>query len=197
MIRDHVPEGLTIIFEGKQRKGKTLSGVIWALDAYQQGRNIFSNIQLGFPHSPIEFSEIKLEDGASKYWNGFVLVDEWNFFFDSRKSMRKENVEHSSFLLQQKKQGCTIAGTTHDLMSLDVRLRENFDYLITPEVYPAYPAVPQTLRMKIENGPLQSHFKKSITLDCRPFLGLYDSFAVYDPYKNKPKPSGIKPRVIL
>lgn len=191
MIREHVPEGLALIFEAPQRRGKTLGAVLWALDAYQHGRNVFSSIQLGFPHTPLQFSEIKLEDGNSKFWNGFIFIDEWNFYFDGRKSMKSENIEHGAFLLQQKKQGCTVAGTTHALESLDVRLRTNFDYLITPTVYPAYPAVPQTLTMHIENGPLQGHFDKTITLDCRPFLGLYDSFAVYDPFKAKAKPKVI------
>lgn len=182
-IRRHIPEGNTIIFEAPQRRGKTLAGVIWALDSFQRGRKVFSNIQLGFPHSPIQFHEIKLEDGASPYWNGHIFIDELNFFFDGRRSMKNDNITFSTFLLQQKKQGCHLTGTTHDLMSLDVRIRENYDYLVIPEVVPKYPETPQVLKMRVINGPLQGELDRTISLDCRPFLNLYDSFAVYDPFK--------------
>jgi hypothetical protein len=184
-LREHIPEGLTIIFEAPQRRGKTLGGVIWALDAYQHGRNVFSNIQLGFAHNPLEFSDIRLEDGLSKYWNGHVFIDELNFYFDARRSISGPNIEFGSFLLQQKKQGCNITGTTHDLSYLDLRLRDNYDFLIRPTVYPKYPAAPRILKMEVENGPLQGQFRRTFVLDCQPFLGLYDSFAVYDPFKNK------------
>lgn len=189
-IREHIPEGNTIIFEAPQRCGKTLAMVMWELDSYQRGRKIFSNIQLGFPHEPLQFSDVALEDaagGKSPYWNGHVGIDELNFFFDARRSMKPENIQFSAWLLQQKKQGCNLTGTTHDLMSLDLRLRDNYDYLIRPTVYPAYPAVPQLIKMEIENGPLQKRMKRTLTLDCRPFLGLYDSFAVYNPFKVAPK----------
>lgn len=184
-IREHIPEGLTIIFEAPQRMGKTLGMVAWGYDAFRAGRNLFSNIQLGYPHSPLEFQDIKLETGASRYWNGHVLIDELNFYFDARRSISGPNIEFGSFLLQQKKQGCNITGTTHDLHYLDLRLRDNFDYLVHPTVYPAYPAAPQILKLEIESGPLQRSMRKVIAFDCRPFLGLYDSFATYDPFKSK------------
>lgn len=187
-VLPYIPEGHTIIFQAPQRCGKTLSGVIWALDSFQRGRKIFSNIQLGFPHEPLQYGEIKLADGKSPYWNGHIFIDELNFFFDSRRSLKDTNIEFSAFLLQQKKQGCHLTGTTHSLYSLDVRLRENYDFLITTEVFPKYPAVPQYVKMYIENGPLQRSFNKSVTLPAAPFLGLYDTFAVYDPFKKAPKP---------
>lgn len=186
-IREHVPEGLTIIFPAPQRRGKTLGMTIWALDAFQHGRTVWSNIQFGFPHNPLEFQDIKLKDGPSRYWNGHVAIDELNFFFDARKSISGPNIEFGSFLLQQKKQGCNITGTTHDISYLDLRLRDNYDYAIIPTVYPAYPNPPTILKMVIENGPLQAPMRKVLALDCRPYLGLYDSFAVYDPFKNKRK----------
>lgn len=182
-IREHVPEGLTIIFDAPQRRGKTLGMTIWALDAFQNGRNVFSNIQFGFPHNPLEFQDIRLADGPSRYWNGHVAIDELNFFFDARRSISGPNIEFGSFLLQQKKQGCNITGTTHDISYLDLRIRDNHDYVIRPEVFPKHPAPPQVLKMTIENGPLQGNMRKVLALDCRPYLGLYDSFAVYDPFR--------------
>lgn len=187
MIRPHVPEGQTIIVEAPQRYGKTLTVTILALDAFQQGRTVFTNYQLGFPHEPLAFSEVRLADGASRFWNGFVALDELNFLFDGRRSISGPNVEFSAWLLQQKKQGCSLAGTTHNLDSLDVRLRQNFDLLIQPRVWPPFPAVPQILQLTVTNGPLQARMRRKITIACRPYLGLYDTFAIYDPFKKEPK----------
>jgi hypothetical protein len=197
-IRPHVPEGLTIIFNAPQRRGKTLAGVLWALDSFQKGRTVFSNIQLGFPHVPLQFHEIKLQDGASPYWNGHIFIDEFNFYFDCRRSMKEVNIQHGAFLLQQKKQGCNLTGTTHSMDSLDLRLRDNYDYEIVPTVYPAYPEPPQILVMEVFNGPMQAEFYRKMTIDCRVFLGLYDSFAVYNPFKPVPKePKASRPEVKL
>lgn len=190
MKLEHVPEGHTLIFEAPQRWGKTLSAVIWALEAYQKGRTVFSNIQLGFPHEPLEFSEMTLntsttdgEKKRSKFWGGHIFIDELNFYFNGRRSMSEGNLEAGAFLLQQKKQGCNLTGTTHELESLDVILRMNYDFLIQPEVFPAYPEAPKVVKMKITNGPLQARYSRTIKLPAEPFLGLYDSFAVYDPFK--------------
>jgi len=179
----HIPEGNIIIFEAPQRYGKTLSGVIWALDALQHGRNVFSNIQLGFQHQPLEFENVKLEEQQSRFWNGHIFIDELNFYYDCRRSLTGANIEFSAFLLQQKKQGCNLTGTTHGLSSLDLRIREHYDYLIRPTVYPKFPKVPQIVTMQIVNGPTQARYDRTITIDCRFALGLYDSFAVYDPFK--------------
>lgn len=182
-IREHVPEGDTRIWAAPQRYGKTLGMVIFALNAWQNGRTVWSNIQLGFPHERLEFEDVKLETGTSKFYNGHINIDELNFYFDARRSMSGKNLNFGAQLLQQKKQGCELSGTTHGLEYLDVRLREHYDYLHTPSVYPKFPAAPQILKVVVENGPLQARFRRTLVLDCRPFLGLYDSFAVYDPFR--------------
>jgi hypothetical protein len=196
--RPRVPEGVTIIFDAPQRKGKTLGGVVLSLDAQMRGRNIFSNIHLGFPHQPLQFEEIQLETSeekeagqlsSSKFWNGHIFIDELNFYFDARKSISSANIEFSAFLLQQKKQGCNMTGTTHSIWSLDVRLRENFDFLVIPKVFPAFPDTPEYLQMEIMNGPLQANYYRKIILPCKKYLGLYDTFATYNPFAKKQKHS--------
>lgn len=180
-----MPDGNTILFEAPQREGKTLSMVIWALDAWQQSRTVHSNIQLGFAHEPLEFSDVRLANGKSRFWNGHIALDELNFYFGNRSSMTAANIRASAFLLQQKKQGCNLTGTTHSVEYVDLRLREHHDFVVRPKVYPAFPARPILLKMVIENGPLQRPFRRSLSLDCRPFLGLYDTRAVYDPFKKQ------------
>lgn len=184
---EHVPEGQTIIFEGPQRTGKTLGMVAWAYSAFSSGRDIFSNIGLTFEHAPLEFGDLVLEDGQSRFRGGHIVIDELNFFFDGRRSLSKPNVKFGAYLLQQKKQGCNVTGTTHNLEYLDLRIRDNYDFIIRPQVYPRYPEKPIILKLKIENGPLQPRLSKIVKFDCRPYLGMYNSFAVYDPFKNEEK----------
>lgn len=194
-VREHAPEGSTVIFEAPQRRGKSLGAVIWAWDAYEHGRNVFSTIQLGIPHEQLTFADIDLEQGSKRYWNGHIFIDELNFFFDCRRSMSSANIRFGNYLLQQKKQGCNLTGTTHSLEYLDRRIRDNHDFVVTPRVYPAFPKPPETLKLHIRNGPTMPPFEKKITVDCRPFLGLYDSYAVYDVMAGfqKTKARGVPP----
>lgn len=181
-----VPEGQTIIFEGPQRVGKTLAAVAWAHLAYMQGRRIHSNVWLGFPHERLHFRDVSLE-GESRFRGAHVFIDELNFFFDGRRSLSAQNLRFAAFLLQQKKQGCNVTGTTHSLDSLDVRLRDNYDWVCRPRVHPAYPATPNLLRCDFEAGPLQTRpnhkpRKWGFVVRAGPFMGLYNTFETYDPF---------------
>jgi hypothetical protein len=187
-MEEYIPEGATYVIEGPQRRGKTLAGVILAYDAWRQGREVFSTIQLAFPHRPLEFGELQLEDGNRKFWNGHIFIDELNFFFDCRKSLAKGNLEFGYYMLQQKKQGCNLTGTTHSLDYLDLRMRAEYDYLIIPRVSPRFPHRPEVLYLHIVNGPSQPPCSKRLKIPVAPFLGMYDTFAVYDPFeKGKPE----------
>lgn len=189
---DHVREGKILILCGPQRTGKTLGNVMFAHQSYAKGRKVFSTIKLGFPHEPIDFSEIQLEDGTSRFLNSYINIDEWNFFLDPRRSMSKENLRNMAFMLQAKKQGCIVGGTTHGLSYVDVRLRDNFDFLITPRVFPAYPKKPVAIRFTVETGPQHKYSKRvSPWIDCRKYLGMYDTRQTYDPFK---KPAGKRER---
>lgn len=207
-IRDHIPEGLTILFDAPQRRGKSLAMVLFAYEAYRKGRTVFSNIQLGFPHTPLNFEELRLGEGGggeSPFWNGHVCIDEWNFMFDGRASMSKSNREFSAYLLQQKKQGCNLTGTTHNVDYLDLRLRQNYDLRIVPQTLrvnpltnrlePSHPHRPEYLRMDVFNGPLQPRIRKKIVVPVDKVLGMYDTGATYDPFK-KPESTESGPNVL-
>lgn len=189
-VYDLVPEGEITIIEAPQRWGKTLAGFIRANDAWHKGRNIFTNIQFGIPHQRLEFKNIKLTDETnteSIFRGGHIFVDELNFYFDGRRSMRNLNLQFGAFLLQQKKQGCNLEGTTHSLESLDIRIKENYDKLIRTSVYPKYPAKPEWLTMEITNGPRHEYFYQKFAMRCAQYLGWYNSFVVYDPFQGMVK----------
>lgn len=185
---EYVREGNILIFEAPQRKGKTLGATIWAVDSYRHKRKVYSTINFNFPHEKLDFYKLRLSEaeGQSRLRNGHLFVDELNFYLDSRASMSKVNREFSSFLLQTKKQGCIMTGTTHAIKSLEMRFRDNYDYSITPEVYPKYPGTPKVIKMLIRNGPTQPRMNKTITLNCEPYLRLYDTHNVYNPFSSMP-----------
>lgn len=184
---DYIAEGYTTIFEGPQRCGKTLAMTIWAYYGFLAGRKIFSNYWLNFQHESLKFKDVRLANGASRFRNARVPIDELNFYYDCRRSLSSANVKFGAFLLQQKKQGCDILGTTHDLTSLDGRLQRNYDFLVRPRVYPEYPEKPLVLHLEIFNGPSQKPFSKTMDFLCEPFLGLYNTHEVYDPFEGMTK----------
>lgn len=194
---EHIREGNIIIFEAPQRKGKTLGATIWACDSFRHNRKVFSTIKFGFPYEKLDFYKLKLatDQGQSPFVNGHIFVDELNFYLDARASMSKVNRDFSAFLLQTKKQGCLMTGTTHAVKSLEMRFRDNYDYKITPSVYPKYPEKPKIIRMVIQNGPTQPRLNKVITMNCEAYLGLYDTREIYNPFSSMPtaNPGGKSP----
>jgi hypothetical protein len=198
--QEYVREGNVLIFEAKQRKGKTLGATIWAVDSYRHGRQVYSTIEFKFPHKKLDFFKLKLgmQDGEkNELINAHIFVDELNFYLDARASMSKANRDFSAFLLQTKKQGCIMTGTTHAIKSLEMRFRDNYDYSITPEVYPKYPGKPKYIRMLIRNGPAQANLSKVITMNCEAYLRLYDTRSIYNPFQSMPSaaPGGKNPSV--
>lgn len=181
-VKEHVSEGNIIVFEAPQRYGKTLGGCLWSLDAHQHGKTVYSTLAFKFPYKPLNFNQLKLENSNNPLRNGHLFIDELNMYLDARASMSKVNREFASFLLQVKKQGLTLTGTTHHLDYLDKRFRQNYDYKIQTEVFPKFPNTPDILRMKIQNGPTTRYCNKTITIKVRPFLGLYDTLHVFNPF---------------
>lgn len=191
-------EGKISIIEGPQRSGKTLAMSILAYDEFIVNHSkILTNIafdnpvtkQNRIPYEPLNFFKLTME-GITEYTNSVITIDELNFFLDSRGSMTKVNRKFCQWLLQSKKMGINTYGTTHQLGYLDLRFRENFDFLIRPICYyninnPDEEARkrPIALRMKFYNGPTQKHFRRTITIDFRKMpklLGLYNTRNVFD-----------------
>lgn len=184
-IACYIPEGIKTIFCGPERSGKTMAGVAQAHNAYLQGRPVFSNIWLNFPHEPLDFSELQLEDEESKFRGSHIFVDELNFLLDARRSSSRTNVTTSAFILQVKKLGCNFSGTTHSLGYVDLRLHDNFDVLIEPKAIRIHPKEPPViLKLVVTNGPTRSPFRKIRFIECSKYFGMYDTGRTYDPFKN-------------
>jgi hypothetical protein len=195
-------EGRITIIEGPQRSGKTLGMSILALDEYVHTRQpVITNIAyespvtglVRIPYKPLNFFELTMEK-IGTFTNRPITIDELNFYLDSRGSMTKINRRFCQWLLQSKKMGINTYGTTHNLGYLDLRFRENFDFLIQPTTIYQTVFNEQTLKeekkpaylvMKWFNGPNQKHFRRTITIDFlkKPaLLGMYNSRNVFNPF---------------
>lgn len=195
-------EGRIVILEAPQRAGKTLGMSILALDEYIKCRQpVITNIAyedpvtglVRIPYKPLNFFELTMEK-IGQFTNRPITIDELNFYLDSRGSMTKINRRFGQWLLQSKKMGISTYGTTHSLQYLDLRFRENFDYLVQPttlyhnvfnEQLRVEEKKPAVLVMKWYNGPNQKHFRRTITIDFRKrpdLLGMFNSRNVFNPF---------------
>ena len=180
-----IQEGKTFIYEGKQRQGKTLAMSLAALGDYEKGRNIVSNVPFTFPFTPIKFKDLQLSQEEGTIHGSTICLDELNFLFDGRSSGTGINKKFSYFLLQTKKMGVNLLGTTHDLGALDKRFRMNYDYLIVPECLPINrkdDSPPEALILEIFNGPNQRNFHRKKVINLKDRLGLYDTTHTFNPF---------------
>lgn len=183
-------EGRIILIEGAQRSGKTLLGSLFGANACMRGKTVWSNLEFRFPHEPIDFYALTLQNDIGQLRNGLIFIDELNFLSDGRDSGKDYSKDFTKFALQVKKLGITFVGTTHLLDYVDRRLRENFDLLIRTRAFPVRrpDGVPPThLKLHVQNGPNQDWIDRRLTLQLTPrMLGLYDSAHVYNPFRNMP-----------
>lgn len=111
---------------GRQGGGKTLIAVSKALDAYKQGKKVYSNVALNFPYEKIKYKDVidcKLE-------NGVVLLDEIHLLLPARNSLSKTSRKIcDGFLSMVRKKGLVIYGTTQTERKVDVRFRDELDFL--------------------------------------------------------------------
>lgn len=117
---------------GRQGSGKTLLLVWFAYQAYLRGRNIYANVHLHFKNNPLNYMDII----DCKLQNGAVLLDEIHQLLPARRSMSKRSIAIcDNFLSMVRKQGLEVYGTTQTLRKVDVRFREEADYVYVCEKY--------------------------------------------------------------
>ncbi len=185
MENQHIHEGKIVVIEGPQRSGKTMAMSIFAYRDALKKKTIYTNLAYTFKYKPLNFNELTLRNENKELRDCTLTLDELNFFLDSRGSMTKQNKEFTYFLLQVKKQGIDLYGTTHGIGYLDLRFRENYDYHVATRVFPEKRpsgVAPEILRLVITNGPTQKTMKKTINIKCKEFLGMYDPTNIFNPF---------------
>lgn len=124
--------GMTLI-TGRKGSGKTLSAVGYAYDCYNQGRTVYSNIGLKFPHKRLTRKEVQNIMKQNQLQDCVFLIDEIHTITDARRSMTKRNVNWSYFFTQSRKRGVDIIATTQREEQVDLRYRLNCDYFMDCE----------------------------------------------------------------
>jgi len=118
---------------GSQGSGKTLYLVKKGKEAFDAGMQVYSNFGLKFKHKLLEFEDLK----ECKLFNAVVLLDEAHLWgLDARSSGSKTNkLLVKKFIVQVRKQDVTLYTATQLPRQLDVRVRENSDYIIYCKKY--------------------------------------------------------------
>ena len=173
-----------IAFVGKPRTGKTLHMTIMAHDDYQKGYKIFSNYQLNFPHKRLSVeSMLKIPFDDVERNPKTLCIQEADKVFDSRRSMRNENVLLSSLTGQSGKRNLNIYYDTQFFNRIDSSLRDVTEYMIVSSVYvdslTKEPICFEYTMIDLYDYS-QKHYKIPVPI-IRPFFNMYDSYATTKP----------------
>lgn len=127
-----------ILYLGARGSGKTLSMVKDAYIEYKRGRRVITNMEDVSFGEHLSNDEIKKLTKESDLYDAVLLIDEAQIFFDSRRSMKKENLNFSYFVLQTRKRNIDIYFTTQFSNTIDRRIRDNIDYVAYPHYISDY-----------------------------------------------------------
>lgn len=118
-------------FCGSIGSGKTLSMVRQAYKMFLEGKTIYSNIHLNFPHTRYKVEDLQAWATDNKgITNLVLLIDEAHIYLDSRTSISKRNKIITYLLLQTRKISCDVYFTTQFFDQVDKRLRNLTDHII-------------------------------------------------------------------
>lgn len=173
-----------IAFVGKPRTGKTLHMTIMAYSDYTNGHKIYSNYHLSFPHTRMtvnEMLQIPFDDVEREPKT--LCIQEADKVFDSRRSMRNENVLLSSLTGQSGKRNLNIYYDTQFWNRIDMSLRDVTEHLITSTVYvDGMTKIPICFEYTaIDLYDMSSKTYKIPAIVMEPFYKMYDSYQTTKP----------------
>ena len=176
-------EGKIILYKGAKGRGKTLTMVKDAYRYYLKNWNILSNMNSIPFAKPITTEEILNLNKNSTINQCILVIDEIQIFFDSRRSIRKENLDFSNFIQQVRKRGIILLCTTQYANTVDLRLRQHIDILVYPFFNKTYNAckVIYVDMNTIEDtilGKIKQPEMVTIVFDTLPIYKLYDTHEV-------------------
>ena len=137
------------LIEGGIGCGKTLTGVWYVIQDLYAGKKIITNTYLkNIPRElrknvqildkeMIENLYEKVKDRTLKLPNTTLFLQEAHNYMDSRRSMSKKNQVLTRFITMSRHSGqgsFDIIVDTQKKEQLDIRLRQNTDYLIHPQI---------------------------------------------------------------
>ena len=117
---------------GRQGSGKTLFLAKKAYEYYLEGKTIYSNIKLNFSYKSIDYNDII----HCRLKNAVVIIDEIHLLLSARNSMCKRNrLICDGFISMVRKMGLDVLGSTQTERKVDIRFREEKDFLYACNKY--------------------------------------------------------------
>lgn len=111
---------------GRQGSGKTLLLVKLAHDNFLRDRKVYSNVHLNFKYKPINYNDVV----ECNLRNCMVLLDEIHLLLSARRWQKKTNIRIcDNFISMARKQRTDVYGATQTPRKVDVRFREEADYV--------------------------------------------------------------------
>ena len=124
---------------------------------YLEGRKIYANYPVYFPHTELDINDIlSVINMEMEISPKTVLIQEASKWFDSRRSMRKENVMLSSFTGQSGKREINIYYDDQFPTRIDLGLKDITDYSM----------ISSCVRHPMDNTPLMFSYDQ--------FAGFFD-----------------------
>ena len=126
---------MIICIVGKPGSGKTLVQTWIAIRMYQRGDIVYSNFTIKNPFIDKEISrKIKSKGDLDHAHDGWLIIDEAAKLADSRQSMSSSNQFSTKVLQLNRKRGLSLVYSAQDAFMIDIRLRENTDYVLMPQI---------------------------------------------------------------
>lgn len=103
--------------------------VYYAYEYQKKGYNIYSNLKLNFPYTPLT-QELLFEytKGQKQFNKAIFLIDEIYLFMDSRSAGSNKVKMYTYFILQTSKRNVNLFGSLQYYGSVDKRFRENCNF---------------------------------------------------------------------
>lgn len=124
---------MIVLYKGARGRGKTLTMIKDSFIYKSDGLKVYNNMQkckVGVYKTNEEILSINKDD--KKFFNCVLVIDEIQSLFDSRRSMKKTNLDFSYFLQQIRKRNIILLCTTQYTNTIDLRLRQHIDIIAIP-----------------------------------------------------------------
>lgn len=174
-----------IAFVGPPRSGKTLFMTFHAYNDYINGHEIFSNYKLMFPHtlmSPYDMLKIPFDD-VDRHPKT-LCIQEASKWFDTRRSLRNENVLLSSLTGQAGKRNLSLYFDDQYFERIDRELRRSAEFIFHSRAIEVYTDNKTKAPIAFEYSRENMYSGEYIRLPLIPATLLAPYFAMYDSYES-------------
>ena len=172
---------------GKPRSGKTLLITSIGYQDYLNGRKIYSNYWLGYPHEKYDINDLlSISTMEMEISPKTVLMQEASKWFDSRRSGRIENVLLSSFTGQSGKREIDIYYDDQFVTRIDRGLRDITDYtFLVTCIYDTryFPKIPAMFEYEMFGGYFMYATGKKLRIMAKYMEPFYNMYRTREPTK--------------